>query len=100
MIRRVFVFEQALVLLAAHHVLIVGCSVENFRLMMADQTIVVREVVRRSEKNSQQKRRFWTPDEVNDLVTGINRYGVGNWVKMLDDETLDFGDRTNTDLKV
>ena len=65
--------------------------------MMADR-IAVREVVKRN--SHQQRRRFWTPAEVEDLVTGVNRYGVGNWAAMMDDPNLDFGDRNNVDLKV
>lgn len=41
----------------------------------------------------------WSAEETADLMEGCKRHGVGNWKKILTDETLSFNHRTAVDLK-
>ena len=49
--------------------------------------------------NSNAKKRPWTVSETNDLVNGVNKYGLGRWALIVKDGNYHFNERTNKDLK-
>lgn len=48
---------------------------------------------------STRKRIRWSEQETKDLITGVRKYGIGNWKKILQDPGLNFQRRTAVDLK-
>lgn len=45
------------------------------------------------------KRRKWTEQETKDLLTGVARFGIGSWKKILQCPDFEFNSRTAVDLK-
>ncbi|PPJ60646.1 hypothetical protein CBER1_03683 [Cercospora berteroae] len=45
------------------------------------------------------KRNKWTPEETEDLLKGVARFGVGNWTKIWNSSDYHFNNRTALDLK-
>ncbi|GJE89123.1 SANT/Myb domain-containing protein [Phanerochaete sordida] len=52
-----------------------------------------------SSEPPKKTRKKWTAEETQMLVTGCNKYGVGNWKAILNDPELRFDSRSPVDLK-
>jgi hypothetical protein len=44
-------------------------------------------------------RRKWTDTETQDLLAGVQKYGIGKWKQILDDTAYSFVERSSVDLK-
>ena len=44
-------------------------------------------------------RRKWTEEETNNLLLGVHKHGVGNWMDILEDPNFSFNNRSGVDLK-
>ncbi|KAF2674505.1 hypothetical protein BT63DRAFT_12330 [Microthyrium microscopicum] len=52
------------------------------------------------DKRATSKRVKWTPEETQFLIDGVERFGIGNWKKILECEDYHFkGERNSIDLK-
>lgn len=61
---------------------------------------LVQPVTRTHEKGkTSRKRTRWTQKETEDLLTGVSRYGIGRWKKILECSDFQFQGRTAVDLK-
>ena len=71
---------------------------ETTSTVLQQEPVVAAETTQgTSDKRS--RRNLWTDQETNDLLTGVSRFGIGNWKKILLCPDYQFHKRTAVDLK-
>ncbi|KAF7926606.1 hypothetical protein BELL_0264g00060 [Botrytis elliptica] len=68
-------------------------------IVATTQEVLGQKASTKKKRKDVKTRKRWSEDETNNLLLGVDKYGVGKWMDILEDPKFTFNNRSGVDLK-